>query len=173
MSILHTPPAFSQPVSPVHCSRPTFALHFPHEPTKSCFILLSIITFRVFKQLEWCWRDGGRMCAIFLFGEGVLWTDAMSSPSVFGPMLGRWAAERCLYRGRAAHLSFCVDYSGRRQREFVWVCKWAEPVSPLKPVMCDSMIEKIIGPSRQAIARRQIPISHSRFFPSPLLSSPN
>lgn len=97
--------------------------------------MMSLGVFRQ-EQLKCCRREGDRMVASF-FGEGVLLADAMSSPRVFGPMLGRWAGERCLYRVWAVQLSFCVDYS--RRQEFVWVCKWA---SVSKSVICDSMIEQ-------------------------------
>lgn len=43
------------------------------------------------------------------FGEGVLLADAMSSPRVFGPMLGRWAGERCLYLVWAVQLSLIIQ----------------------------------------------------------------
>lgn len=66
-------------------------------------------------------------------------------------------------------LVFCIDYSG--WLEFMWDCErwWASDFN--KPVMCDSGIEKIMGPGREQEAQRQILIS-LKVFPTPLPSSP-
>ena len=140
-----------------------------HESCSLISIMMSLGVFRQ-EQLKCCWREGGRMVASF-FGKGVLLADAMSSLRVFGPMPGRWVGERCLYRVWAVQLSFCVDYS--RRREFEWVCKWA---CVSKPVICDSMIEQIICPCSKHVAHARCRSwAHSRFFQdlsSPLLSSP-